>query len=58
VFYYVYGVFKLAVVAQQIYARYARGLTSDGRFAGLDSAVAALAWSAERALETGRIGRG
>jgi hypothetical protein len=33
VFHFVYGVFKLAVVAQQIYARHVRGLTSDPRFA-------------------------
>src|SRR5688572_11303288 len=39
VFYYVFGLFKLAVVAQQIYARHARGLTRDPRFARLDESV-------------------
>jgi aminoglycoside phosphotransferase (APT) family kinase protein len=58
VFYYAYGVFKLAVVAQQIFARHERGLTSDPRFARLGEAVAALGSAAERALETGRVGPG
>jgi aminoglycoside phosphotransferase (APT) family kinase protein len=57
-FYYAYGLFKLAVVAQQIVARYERGLTSDPRFARLGDAVLALGAMAEQAVETGRIGRG
>jgi len=56
VFYYVYGVFKLAVVAQQIFARYERGLARDGRFARLGDAVVLLGDIAERAIETGAIG--
>jgi aminoglycoside phosphotransferase (APT) family kinase protein len=35
VFYYVFGCFKIAVIAQQIYARYIKGLTKDPRFSGL-----------------------
>lgn len=58
VFFFSYGVFKLAVVAQQIFARYERGLAQDPRFARLGEAVAALGALAERALETGAIGRG
>lgn len=58
VFYYAYGVFKLAVVAQQIFARYERGLTSDPRFSRLGEAVVELGAAAEQALETGRLGRG
>lgn len=58
VFYYAFGVFKLAVVAQQIVARYERGLTSDPRFARLGEAVVLLGASAEQALGTGRLGRG
>jgi aminoglycoside phosphotransferase (APT) family kinase protein len=56
VFYYVYGLFKLAVVAQQIYARHVRGLTSDARFSQLDKAVALLAQLAVRSVDTGSIG--
>lgn len=56
-FYYVFGVFKLAVVAQQIFARHARGLTRDPRFARLDAAVAALGHMADRAIALDRIDR-
>jgi aminoglycoside phosphotransferase (APT) family kinase protein len=38
-FYEAFGVFKIAVIAQQIYARYQKGLTSDVRFAHLGDAV-------------------
>lgn len=41
-FYYVFGTFKIAVIAQQIYVRYVKGLTRDERFAGFDKFVAAL----------------
>lgn len=56
VFYYVYGAFKLAVVAQQIFARYERGLATDPRFGQLGDAVALLGAMAERAVDSGRIG--
>jgi len=56
VFYYAFGLFKVAVIAQQIYARYVRGFTKDARFAQLDQAVAALGETAVRALDRGRIG--
>ena len=32
-FYYAFGLFRLAVIAQQIYYRYAKGETCDKRFA-------------------------
>jgi aminoglycoside phosphotransferase (APT) family kinase protein len=50
-FYYVYGLFKLAVIIQQIYYRYAQGLTSDERFARFPALVRALAGQAESSLE-------
>lgn len=56
VFYYVYGLFKLAVVAQQIFARHVRGLTSDPRFGRLDEAVTLLARLAAAAIESESIG--
>jgi aminoglycoside phosphotransferase (APT) family kinase protein len=40
--YHVFGVFKIAVVLQQIYIRYVRGQTQDERFAVFDQRVAAL----------------
>jgi aminoglycoside phosphotransferase (APT) family kinase protein len=54
-FYYGFGLFKIAVIVQQIYARYARGHTRDARFARLNELVAVLAEQAERAVETGRL---
>ncbi|HUG55314.1 MAG TPA: phosphotransferase family protein, partial [Vicinamibacteria bacterium] len=56
-FYYAFGLFKVAVIAQQIYARYRQGHTRDPRFAGLGAAVAACAEMGSRAAETGRIDR-
>ncbi len=57
VFFYAFGLFKIAVIAQQIYARYQRGLTADPRFAALLGAVRVLGKTAARALELGRIDR-
>ncbi len=52
-FYYCFGVYKIAVIIQQIYARYVRGHTRDARFARLNERVAALARAAGQALERG-----
>ncbi|MBX3015540.1 MAG: phosphotransferase family protein [Caldilineaceae bacterium] len=54
-FYYVYGLFKIAVIIQQIYARYRQGLTHDARFAGLDQVVRDCGRLATLALEKERI---
>lgn len=54
-FYYVFGTFKIAVIAQQIYARFVRGLTGDPRFAKFDVFVAELGRIAARTLERGSI---
>lgn len=55
VFYYAYGLFKTAVVAQQIYYRFAQGHTKDPRFAVMIHGVRALAEQARRAIDAGRI---
>ncbi|HMP01042.1 MAG TPA: phosphotransferase family protein [Gemmatales bacterium] len=55
VFYYVFGLFKIAVIIQQIYARYARGHTADPRFAELDQAVVLLAHEAWRIAQLDRL---
>ena len=55
VFYYVFGTFKIAVIAQQIYARYVKGFTRDQRFANFDSFVAALGKIASTAIDRGSI---
>lgn len=54
-FFYAFGLFKTAVVVQQIYYRYAKGLTKDPRFARLGPAAGVLASQAARAIETGEI---
>ena len=50
-----FGLFKVAVIAQQIFARYTLGHTRDPRFARLDVAVAALGDLATRAIDANRI---
>jgi aminoglycoside phosphotransferase (APT) family kinase protein len=54
-FYYVFGTFKLAAIAQQIYFRYARGFTRDARFATFNRFVGGLGEIAADALESGKI---
>jgi aminoglycoside phosphotransferase (APT) family kinase protein len=54
-FYYCFGLFKIAVILQQIYARFVRRATSDPRFARLGDVVAVMSRQAERAIEAGRI---
>ena len=54
-FYYVFGCFKLAVIGQQIYARYKKGFTKDERFAGLIHVVKACGKNAENAIKFNRI---
>lgn len=41
--YHAFGLFKIAVIAQQIFARYKKGQTTDERFARLGDAVRLLA---------------
>jgi len=50
-FYYAFGTFKIAVICQQIYARYVKGFTKDQRFAGFDKFVEALGRIAANAIE-------
>jgi aminoglycoside phosphotransferase (APT) family kinase protein len=54
-FYYVFGTFKIAIIAQQIYARYKKGFTKDDRFAQFNIFVAALGKIAAGTLETERV---
>ncbi|MET0386675.1 MAG: phosphotransferase family protein [Polyangiales bacterium] len=50
-FYYAFGLFKTAVVLQQIYYRYKQGLTKDERFSVFGAGVLALCEQAARAIE-------
>lgn len=54
-FYYAYGLFKIAVIAQQIYKRYKEGHTTDPRFAMMIAAVRILGMQGAKALDRGRI---
>ena len=55
IFYYAFGLFKIAVIAQQFYYRYHKGLTTDPRFATLNKAAALLCDLAWKAIQTKKI---
>jgi aminoglycoside phosphotransferase (APT) family kinase protein len=55
VFYFVYGLLKIAVIVQQIYFRYQKGLTRDPRFAQLGALVQACGVLGGRAIERRRV---
>jgi aminoglycoside phosphotransferase (APT) family kinase protein len=54
-FYFVYGIYKLAVIVQQIYYRYHKGYTKDERFASLNFVVQMLAEGARDRIDQGSI---
>jgi aminoglycoside phosphotransferase (APT) family kinase protein len=55
VFYYAFGLLKIAVIVQQIYSRYRGGLTRDSRFSNLGLVVRACGIQAHLAIEKQRI---
>jgi len=54
-FYYVYGLFKVAVIAQQIFYRYHKGLTTNEKFKHLDQMCMHLCKMAWTAVEKKKI---
>lgn len=54
-FYFVFGLFKIAGIAQQIYVRYVKGFTRDERFAHFDKFVQAIGVIAARTISSGQI---
>ncbi len=50
-YYYVFGTFKIATIAQQIYHRFAKGFTKDKRFANFNFFVATLGKIAKNAID-------
>lgn len=54
-YYYCFGLFRLAVIAQQIYNRYYHGLTKDKRFSMLIFAVRVLEQAAMKVLENSKL---
>jgi len=55
VFYYVYGLFKIAVIAQQIYYRYQQGWTTDPRFSNLNKAAELCCKLAVKSIKKNKI---
>lgn len=55
VFYYVFGLFKIAVIVQQIFYRYKKGLTTDKKFANLDKSAQFLCLYALQAIQNNKI---
>jgi aminoglycoside phosphotransferase (APT) family kinase protein len=55
VFYYAFGLFKIAVIAQQIYFRFSKGFTADPRFSNLDKASELCCKLALKAIQTQKI---
>ncbi len=54
-YYYVYGIWRLCVIIQQIYFRYVSGSTQDERFKSYGKMVMALAETAQEKIRTGEI---
>ncbi|MEO6334955.1 MAG: phosphotransferase family protein [Pyrinomonadaceae bacterium] len=54
-FYYVFGTFKIAVIGQQIYARFVKGFTRDERFSSFDRFVRTLGTIASAAIDRDTI---
>jgi len=55
VFYYVFGLVKVAVIAQQIFKRYSQGFSTDSRFGQLIHVVDAAGKKAIQTLQTDKI---
>ncbi|SMG12722.1 phosphotransferase family protein [Arenibacter troitsensis] len=55
IFYYVYGLFKIAVIIQQIFYRYKKGFTQDPRFAKLIDGVTLLGEISQMAIAKKRL---
>jgi len=55
IFYYAFGLFKIAVIVQQIFYRYNQGMTSNEKFSKLDQVCAFLCQTAKQAIVKKRI---
>jgi len=55
VFYYVYGLFKIAVIVQQIFFRFKKGLSSDQKFSKLDKYAKVLSDTAWQSIQEMQI---
>ena len=55
IFYFAYGLFKIAVIAQQIYFRFAKGLTTNPKFEKLNQATRLYTMMAWQSIQKNRI---
>jgi aminoglycoside phosphotransferase (APT) family kinase protein len=55
IFYYAFGCFKVGTIIQQIYVRFAKGITNDPRFAHLDKLVLTFGHRGKQAVISGSI---
>ena len=55
IFYYAFGLFKVAVIAQQIFKRFSQGFASDHRFAKLILVVEAAGKKALQSIQSEKI---
>ncbi len=55
-YYYVFALFKLAVVAQQLYRRYVDAHTSEPRYAAMLQGARGVAYAAKLAIDRGTVG--
>lgn len=54
-FYYVFGLFKVGVIMQQIYARFQKGMTRDVRFGALIGLIREIGLLTDKAIVTGKV---
>ena len=54
-FYYVFGIFKVAAIAQQIYQRFSQGFANDPRFGELIKVVRAFGTMSQRSIQSKKI---
>ena len=57
IFYYAFGLFKIAVIVQQIYYRYHHGMTANPKFAQLNQATRLFCLMAWQAIQKKRVER-
>lgn len=54
-FYYIFGLFKVATIAQQIYQRFSQGYANDPRFGELIKVVRAFGRMSQKSIQTNKI---
>ena len=55
VFYFIFGLFKIAVIVQQIFLRYSKGFTNDTRFSQLNKIVELYGIMSSQAIDKKKV---